>query len=82
MWLGCQALKFPRLAGNKIVKILVDNFDFQVSRQRGSHVVLYRFLKGRKIVTVVPLHKEVRVGTIFGVLSLAEIKKEDFLKKL
>ena len=74
--------KFPRLAGNKIVKILVDNFDFQVSRQRGSHVVLHRFLKGRKIVTVVPLHKEVMVGTIFGILSLAEIKKEDFLKKL
>ena len=74
--------KFPRLAGNKIVKILVDDFDFQVSRQRGSHVVLHRFLKGRKIVTIVPLHKEVKVGTIFGILSLAEIKKEDFLKKL
>ncbi len=74
--------KFPKLAGNKIVKILVDSFDFQVSRQKGSHIVLHRFVEGRKIVTVVPLHKEVKVGTIFGILSLAEIKKEDFLKNL
>ncbi len=75
-------LKFPKLAGSKIIKILVDEFDFQVSRQRGSHVVLHKFVKDRKIVTVVPLHKEVKIGTIFSVLSLAEIKKDDFLKNL
>ena len=74
--------KFPRLAGSKIIKILVDKFDFQVSRQRGSHVVLHKFVKDRKITTIVPLHKEVQVGTIFGILSLAEIKKGDFLKNL
>ncbi len=74
--------KFPKFAGSKIVKILVDKFDFQVSRQRGSHIVLYKFVKGRKIVTIIPLHKEVKVGTIFGILSLAQIKKEDFSKRL
>ena len=74
--------KFPKLAGGKIVRILVENFDFQVSRQTGSHVVLHRFFEGRKIVTVVPMHKEVKVGTIFGILSLAEIRKEDFLRNL
>ena len=74
--------KFPRLAGSKIIKILVDKFDFQVSRQTGSHVVLYKLTEGRKIVTVIPLHKEVKVGTISGILSLAEIKKEDFLKNI
>jgi len=64
------------------VKILVDSFGFQVSRQTGSHVVLHRFANGKKAVTVVPMHKEVKTGTIFGILSLAEIKKEDFLKNL
>ena len=74
--------KFPKLAASKIVKILADKFGFQVSRQTGSHVVLRKFVKGRKIVTVVPMHREVKVGTIFGILLLAEIKKEDFLKNL
>ncbi len=74
--------KFPKLTARKIIKILVDDFDFQVSRQTGSHVVLHRFVGSRKIVTVIPMHKEVKTGTIFGILSLAEIKKEDFLKNL
>jgi len=74
--------KFPRPAGSKIVRVLVDGFGFQVSRQTGSHVVLHRFVDGRKVVTVVPMHKEVKVGTLFGILSLAEIRKEDFLKNL
>ena len=73
--------KFPRLSAGKIIKILVEDFGFQVSRQTGSHVVLYKFVEGRKIVTVVPMHKEVKTGTIFGILSLGEIKKEDFLKR-
>ena len=73
--------RFPKLAGSKIVRVLVDRFGFQVSRQTGSHVVLRKFTD-RKIVTVVPMHKEVKVGTIFGILSLAEIRKEDFLKSL
>jgi len=64
------------------VRVLVDGFGFQVSRQTGSHVVLHRFVGGRKVVTVVPMHKEVKVGTLFGILSLAEIRKEDFLKNL
>ncbi len=74
--------KFPKLSGSKIIKILIDRFGFQVSRQTGSHVVLHKFTDGGKIVTVVPLHKEVKVGTVFGVLSLAEIKKEDFLRNI
>ena len=74
--------KFPKLDGNKIIKILVKEFGFEISRQKGSHIVLHKFVDGKKIVTVIPLHKEVKTGTIFGVLALAKIKKEEFLKVL
>ena len=34
----------------------------------------------RKIVTVVPLHDELKSGTLLVVLKLAEIRKEDFIE--
>ncbi len=74
--------KFPKLDGNKIVKILVKEFGFEISRQKGSHIILYKFIDNKKIVTVVPLYKELKTGTIFGVLALAKITKEGFLKVL
>ena len=62
--------------------MLVKEFGFEIARQKGSHVVLRKIDGGRKIVTVVPLHKEVKLGTLFGILELGEISKEEFLEKL
>lgn len=61
--------KLPKLSGIEIIKVLVKDFGFEVVRHKGSHVVLRRFSAGRKIVTVVPLHKEVKTGTLFGILE-------------
>lgn len=74
--------RLHRLSGKKIVKLLANDFGFEVSRQKGSHVVLRKFSEGRKIVTVVPLHDEIRTGTLLGVLDMAKIGKDEFLKKL
>ncbi|AHL23774.1 MULTISPECIES: type II toxin-antitoxin system HicA family toxin [Thermococcus] len=74
--------KLPRLSGEEVVKVLTKKFGFKVSRQRGSHVVLVKYVDGRKIGTVVPLHKELKAGTLMGVLRLAQISKEDFIKAL
>lgn len=74
--------KLPKLSGAQIIKVLVKDFGFKVARQRGSHVILKKFVAGRKIVTVVPMHKEVKIGTLFGILELGRINKDDFLKKL
>ncbi|WP_297514135.1 type II toxin-antitoxin system HicA family toxin [Thermococcus sp.] len=74
--------RLPRLSGEEVVKVLTKKFGFEVSRQRGSHVVLVKYADGRKIGTVVPLHKELKAGTLMGVLRLAQISKEDFIKAL
>ncbi len=74
--------KFPRFAGVDLVKILVKKFGFQIMRQTGSHAVSCKFVGNEKIVTVVPLHKEVKTGTIFGILALAKIEKREFLSRL
>ncbi len=65
-----------------MIKILVKKFGFKVSRQKGSHVTLVKYEYGRKIVTVVPLHTELKPGTLLGILKLAEIGREEFLKAL
>ncbi len=50
----------PKLSGEEVIKALVRKFGFKVSRQKGSHVVLVKYVDGRKIGTVVPLHKELK----------------------
>jgi predicted RNA binding protein YcfA (HicA-like mRNA interferase family) len=72
--------KLPRLSGHEVVEILVRKFGFKVKRQRGSHVVLVKYSGNKKIVTVVPLHPELKPGTLLGVLELAKITKNEFLR--
>ena len=74
--------KLPNLSGKRIIKVLVNDFGFEYARQKGDHVILRKFVNGEKIVTVVPLHKEVKIGTLLGALELARIKREEFIDKL
>jgi len=41
-----------------------------------------KFVDSKKRVTVVPLHKELKPGTLLGVLKLARISREEFLEAL
>jgi len=41
-----------------------------------------KFIDSEKRVTVVPLHKELKPGTLLGVLKLARISREEFLEAL
>ena len=68
----------PLLSGQQIIKILVKEFGFVVSRQKGSHISLSKFASGRKIVTVIPNHRQVARGTLRNALKLAEASEEEF----
>lgn len=69
-----QGLK--KTSGKECVKILCNKFGFRIIRQKGSHVILRK----ENIGTVVPMHKELKVGTLKGILELAKIREEDFIK--
>ena len=69
--------KFPGLSGKDVVRAL-EKLGFQITRQSGSHIIMKLGGKG----CVVPNHKEVKVGTINGVLRQAEVSVEDFQKAL
>ena len=65
--------KFPGLSGADIIKAL-EKLGFAVIRQSGSHVVMKRNGQG----CVVPNHKEVKVGTVNGLLRQAGVNAKEF----
>lgn len=69
--------KLPRVSGAEVVKAL-GRLGFVVARQRGSHIVLRRGSSG----CVVPNHRELKTGTLSGVLKQAGVSVEDFLNAL
>jgi len=68
---------YPVLSGAEIIKAL-EAMGFGQVRQRGSHVVLRRGEAG----CVVPLHREVKRGTLGGILRQAGVAPDEFLKAL
>ena len=66
--------KLPRISGAAIVKAL-ERLGFIKIRQSGSHVIMRRAAKG----CVVPMHREVKVGTLAGILRQAEVSQDDFV---
>ena len=67
----------PRVSGREVIRAL-EKLGFVVKRQRGSHVVLAR----GSIGCVVPDHKELKIGTLNGVLKQAGVSVEDLLMAL
>ena len=69
--------RLPHLSGAEIIRAL-EKLGFAQLRQSGSHVVMRKGRAG----TVVPLHREVRIGTLAGILRQAQVAPDDFLAAL
>ena len=71
--------RLPRSSGEEAVRAL-EKLGFRKVRQRGSHVVLKKQTPKGDVGCVVPLHKELAVGTLRGILRQAHIDTDEFLK--
>jgi predicted RNA binding protein YcfA (HicA-like mRNA interferase family) len=71
--------KLKRISGEEAIRRL-EKLGFQRIRQRGSHVVLKKQTSEGDIGCVVPLHKELAVGTLRGILRQAKLSIEEFVK--
>lgn len=69
--------KLRRIAGEEAIRRL-EKLGFQRVRQRGSHVVLKKQTPEGDIGCVVPLHKELAIGTLRGILKQAKLSIEEF----
>lgn len=70
------------VSGETVIKILSKHYGFVGSGHSGSHVRLSKATPDGKVGTVVPLHKELKVGTLRGILKLARIDPDDFARYL
>lgn len=66
--------KLPRVSGAVVVRVL-ERLGFEKLRQSGSHVIMRRGAKG----CVVPMHNEVKVGTLAGILRQADVSPDEFI---
>ena len=70
-----------RVSGADTIRAL-EKLGFISVRQRGSHVVMKKTTPANNAGCVVPLHKELAVGTLMGIIRQAKITKEQFLEVL
>lgn len=69
--------KLPHVSGAAVVRAL-ERLGFERLRQSGSHVMMRRGPKG----CVVPMHGELKVGTLAGVLRQADVTPQEFISAL
>ncbi len=68
--------KLPVLSGHEIVKAL-ERLGFEIVGRKGSHVRLKKRSSESVRIVLVPLHKEVKRGTLKSILRQAGITQEE-----
>ncbi len=71
--------RLPVVSGAQLIGAL-ESAGWAVVRQRGSHVRLKR--DGHPIALVVPMHRELKRGTLAGILRDAGLDRDDLRRLL
>ena len=66
--------QLPVLSGEEVIRML-ETLGFERARQKGSHVILRRAGVG----CVVPLHRELKSGTLTGIIRQSGLTADEFL---
>ena len=69
--------KLPHVSGAETLRAF-QRLGFEKVRQRGSHVVVKRGSVG----CVIPMHSEIKIGTLSGLLRQADVSVEEFIAVL
>ena len=73
--------RLRRVSGKEAIEAL-ERLGFIQTRQRGSHVVLRKHRAEGDVGCVVPLHKELAIGTLRGILRQAQVSTDEFIECL
>jgi len=69
--------KLGVFSGEEVCRIL-ETKGFLRIRQRGSHVVMQRLREGQTTTVPVPLHKEIKTGTLRSIIRQSGLPLEIF----
>ncbi|NJK93057.1 MAG: type II toxin-antitoxin system HicA family toxin [Blastochloris sp.] len=70
--------KLGVFSGEEIARIL-EGQGFERVRQKGSHLILQKQENGTTITVPVPMHREVRIGTLQSIIRQSGCQRELFL---
>jgi len=73
--------RLRRTSGREAIRAL-ERLGFVQVRQRGSHVILKKRTPEGAVGCVVPLHRELAIGTLRGVLRQAGVMPDEFMENL
>jgi len=73
--------KPPRVSVKDTIRAL-ERLGFLQIRQQGSHIILKKQTPNGEIGCVVPLHRELALGTLKSILKQAGIDLNEFIKNL
>jgi predicted RNA binding protein YcfA (HicA-like mRNA interferase family) len=73
--------RLQRVSGQQAIRAL-ERLGFVQVRHRSSHVVLKKETPEGAIGCVVPLHPELAIGTLRGILRQAKVTPEEFIASL
>ena len=68
--------KLPVISGKRMIRFLEER-GFRQVRRRGSHIIL---TKGKDWEITVPDHRELRKGTLRGILNDAGVSRNEFIR--
>jgi predicted RNA binding protein YcfA (HicA-like mRNA interferase family) len=73
--------KLPRISSREAIRSL-ERLGFEQVRQTGSHIVMKKETEKGEIGCVVPVHRELKIGTLSGILKQAQVTVEEFIDRL
>ncbi len=62
-------MRLPRDIGGEELALLLRKYDYQITRQTGSHIRLTSSFKGTEHHITIPRHRSLKVGTLAGILN-------------
>ncbi len=72
-------MRLRSISGREMIKLL-SKLGFISARQTGSHVSLYKKTGNETLIAVVPMKKEIKIGTLLSILRQARMSREEFEK--
>ena len=69
--------KLPTISGKEAARVF-EKAGWVIARQRGSHLVLIK--EGKKANLSIPLHKELDLGTLRGIIRDSGMSIDEFLR--
>jgi len=72
-------MKLPQISGKDLIKIFT-KLGFVVIRQRGSHVQLEKRIGSEIIKLTVPMHQQLKRGTLSHIIKASKIDEKELEK--